>query len=95
MFCRNDFVTGSIIRGKSKSILSDNKQFNIFIQKVVLALEGGYVGSAVAESATECLKVLLGDHHTKVSSAELDRPPCKQAALDISKTIANLVKSIR
>jgi len=56
----------------------------------VLALEGGYVGSAVADSVVECLKVLLGDPCIKVSSKELERPPSKQATIDISNTIANL-----
>ena len=59
--------------------------------KVVLALEGGYVGPAVAESVLECLKVLLAESSSKVSRAELDRPPLKQAVLDMEKTIANLV----
>ena len=59
--------------------------------KVVLALEGGYVGPAVAESVLECLKVLLAESCSKVSTAELDRPPLKQAVVDIEKTIANLV----
>ena len=61
------------------------------ILQVVLALEGGYVGPAVAGSVLECLKVLLGDPCTKVSSSELERLPSKQATLDLSKTIGNLV----
>ena len=60
--------------------------------KVVLALEGGYVGPAVAESVVECLKVLLAEPSSKVSRTELDRTPLKQAAKDIEKTIANLVR---
>ena len=59
--------------------------------KAVLALEGGYVGPAVAESVLECLKVLLAESCSKVSTAELERTPLKQAVLDIEKTIANLV----
>ena len=58
---------------------------------MVLALEGGYVGPAVAESVLECLKVLLAESCSKVSTPELDRPPLKQAVLDIEKTIANVV----
>ena len=64
----------------------------IFIIEVVLALEGGYLGPAVSESVVECLKVLLGDPHTPVSGPELERVPCKQAAIDIANTIANLVE---
>ena len=64
---------------------------HICLFQVVLALEGGYVGSAVADSVVECLKVLLGDPCIKVSSKELERPPSKQATIDISNTIANLV----
>ena len=60
--------------------------------KVVLALEGGYVGPAVAESVVECLKVLLAESSSKVSRSELDRPPLQQAVKDIEKTIANLVR---
>lgn len=60
----------------------------------MLALEGGYVGPAVSESVVECLRVLLGDPHAPVSGAELERVPCKQAAMDITNTIANLVKQI-
>ena len=59
--------------------------------KTVLALEGGYVGPAVAESVLECLKVLLAESCSKVSTAELERTPLKQAVLDIEKTIAHLV----
>ena len=59
--------------------------------KAVLALEGGYVGPAVAESVLECLKVLLAESSSKVSTAELERTPLKQAVLDIEKTIGNLV----
>ena len=61
--------------------------------KAVLALEGGYVGPAVAESVLECLKVLLAESCSKVSTAELERTPLKQAVLDIEKTIANLVST--
>ena len=60
----------------------------------MLALEGGYVGPAVAGSVVECLKVLLGDPCTKVSSSELERLPSKQATLDLSKTIGNLVNIV-
>ena len=63
-----------------------------FVIEVVLALEGGYLGPAVSESVVECLKVLLGDPHTPVSGPELERVPCKQAAIDIANTIANLVE---
>ena len=59
--------------------------------KAVLALEGGYVGPKVAESVLECLKVLLAESSSKVSTAELERTPLKQAVLDIEKTIGNLV----
>lgn len=58
----------------------------------MLALEGGYVGPAVSESVVECLRALLGDPHVPVSSTELERMPCKQAAMDIANTVANLVR---
>lgn len=60
--------------------------------KLVLALEGGYVGPAVAGSVVECLKVLLGEPYTKMSSSELERQPSSQAVVDISNTISHLVK---
>ena len=62
--------------------------------KIVLALEGGYVGQAVAGSVVECLKVLLGEPNTKLSSSELERQPSQQAVVDISNTISHLVKNI-
>ena len=43
-------------------------------------------------SMVECLKVLLGDPHSPVSGPELERVPCKQAAMDIANTVANLVE---
>ena len=60
-----------------------------------MALEGGYTGSAVAESVFECLKMLLGDPSppgSGVSRAELERIPSKQAVEDIAKTINNHVR---
>jgi len=62
--------------------------------KVVLALEGGYTGTAVSESVLECLKTLLGEPAhpgVGVSRSELERDPSNQAVEDISKTIANHV----
>ena len=59
--------------------------------KLVLALEGGYIGQAMASAVVECLKVLLGEPHTKVASSELERQPSQQAVVDISNTISQLV----
>jgi len=59
--------------------------------KVVLALEGGYVGPAVPLSVLECLKVLLGESCMKISSSELEKQPSNQAVIDISNTISHLV----
>ena len=85
-------MTSSLVQlseGKVSITTSEKTYVLIFIfyLKVVLALEGGYVGPAVAESATECLKVLLGDQHSKVSSAELGRfskSICKYLKANIS-----------
>ena len=61
--------------------------------KVVLALEGGYVGPAVPLSVLECLRVLLGESCMKISSSELEKQPSNQAVIDISNTISHLVSS--
>ena len=64
------------------------------LPQVVLALEGGYTGQAVAESVLECLKTLLGEPShpaAGVDRTELERMPSKQAVEDITKTIANHV----
>ena len=61
------------------------------LPQVVLAMEGGYTGQAVAESVRQCLKTLLGEPAVGVSRTELERMPAKQAVEDIRKTIANHV----
>ncbi len=42
-------------------LFCDLKIENLFLFKVVLALEGGYMGPRVGEAAVECVRSLLGE----------------------------------
>ena len=66
--------------------------------RLVLALEGGYTGPAVAEAVQGCLAALLSwtspafPATAEISRAELERRPAAQAVEDLRKTIAMQVR---
>lgn len=63
--------------------------------KVVLALEGGYIGPGVAESVLHCLRALMGEPCPRTAGldrAELERAPAPSAQRDIRATIQQLVQ---
>ncbi|XP_031345605.1 histone deacetylase 7 isoform X1 [Photinus pyralis] len=56
--------------------------------RVVLALEGGYDLPSICDAAEECVRVLLGDPPSPISTNELCRPPCTNAVITMQKVIA-------
>jgi len=60
--------------------------------KVVMSLEGGYTGAAVAESVQECLKALMGELTLTLDRGELMRKPCPAAVASINATIGHQIK---
>jgi len=57
--------------------------------KVVLGLEGGYIGEEVGDSVVECVGALLGDVAVLRQPNELHRVPIEQAVQDINLTVSN------
>lgn len=56
--------------------------------RLVLALEGGYDLPSICDSAEECVRVLLGDSLSPISTIEKSRVPCTNARLTLQKVIA-------